>query len=450
MALERVINHADAELIAKAFEDSAGVTPIANTGEIDKLVSHADGVRLRNAVTSAMGKKIDVDNLAPTESSPATASHNIGDLIIYNGELYEVSDEIAIGDSLAENTNITKTTIEDLLKTSGGHTIQGEDGVAVSPASVLQFLQAKAETENGKTIITPDLITVSDVEIEEGDPIPKLFYAYVTELPYEPPTWEDGSDAEIVEALQRHYQGVVDLREYWNVGDTREVELSAMEATGVGEPHEIQTVELVIMAKDTGIEAVTNPLYNYPLSTAIGEIVRPAFIVGQKDGLCADTMADPDEDGYMNSTASNTGGWASCARRTWCNSVYKAAVPETLRGIIKQVKVTTANDASNLDLTDDYVFLPAQKEVMGVQGKSAELEANALSIYPYYETDENRWSRYRMSLTSNSSWWNRSPAFNTTSPSKGFCSVTYASASGSSANTHYANTVIMIKPHFCI
>ena len=49
---ERVLNHADAELIATKLENLAGMTPGSNDGEIDRLPTHNDGTRLNTALNA--------------------------------------------------------------------------------------------------------------------------------------------------------------------------------------------------------------------------------------------------------------------------------------------------------------------------------------------------------------------------------------------------------------
>lgn len=50
-----------------------------------------------------------VDVIAPTETSPATAAHVVGEQMIHNGVLYTVTATIAIGDTLTVGTNITES-----------------------------------------------------------------------------------------------------------------------------------------------------------------------------------------------------------------------------------------------------------------------------------------------------------------------------------------------------
>ena len=48
--------------------------------------------------------------IAPTETSPAESAHSVGEYIIYNGTLYEVTASITVGASLTVGTNISAVT----------------------------------------------------------------------------------------------------------------------------------------------------------------------------------------------------------------------------------------------------------------------------------------------------------------------------------------------------
>lgn len=237
--------------------------------------------------------------------------------------------------------------------------------------------------------------------------------------PYTPPTWAGGTDAEIVEALNKHYAGEIDLTQYWSVGDERTVSLSAMSATGVGESHVAQDVTMVLM----NVGGKT-------LNTAINGVTECAFIVGQKNGLA--------ETGYMNSSPDNYGGWKSSQRRTWCNSVYKNAFPSTLVEIFKEHKnkagLGDASESGTEEVVDTFA-LPAEVEVFGSTSYSVSGEGTQ---FKYYETSGNR-AKKAGDSGSASGWWERSPrseSFNN------FCYVTSASASGS----YYAYSYLLIAP----
>ena len=86
----------------------------------EKAINHEDGVAIKdnlNLIAEAVSTLSDGHgvNLADLEVSPAEAAHSIGDLLVYNGFLYEATANIAIGDALTEGTNISKISMEDLF-----------------------------------------------------------------------------------------------------------------------------------------------------------------------------------------------------------------------------------------------------------------------------------------------------------------------------------------------
>ena len=50
-------------------------------------------------------------SVAVIETSPTTATHAVGSYIVYNGQLYEVTVAIAVGETLTVGTNISATTV---------------------------------------------------------------------------------------------------------------------------------------------------------------------------------------------------------------------------------------------------------------------------------------------------------------------------------------------------
>lgn len=244
------------------------------------------------------------------------------------------------------------------------------------------------------------------------------------------PSWADATDAELKEVVDAYYAGDLsldDIKSVWNVGDEREVSLSAMAATGVDESHAAQTVKFVIMnfgGKKLASDGTTDVL----------------AIVGQKNLLANGTSA---EAGYMNSSYTNQGGWNSCARRTWCNSVYKNAVPETLRAIFKEFNNITANGSSTSTTTSaDYFALPSEKEVFGsITYANATAEASN-SQFSYYATSANRKKKYGDS-GQGGVWWERSPS---SGDSMKFCRVVL----NGNADSEIADRTRGLAPFGCI
>ena len=197
-------------------------------------------------------------------------------------------------------------------------------------------------------------------------------------------SWADGTDEEVAAMVAAADAGKLNLSDYWKSGDTRTVRLSAMSATGVGESHAAQDVQFVL----------TDPGH-YTLSNG----KKCSFVVLQKDCL--------KEPGAMNSQNTNSGGWNGCARRTWCNNVYRNAIPSGLRPAFKQFKTKAATGTGTASTTStDWFALPSEMEVFGsvtYANSSAESGNTQLN---YYKTSSNRIKRVngRASL-----WWERSP-----------------------------------------
>ena len=217
---------------------------------------------------------------------------------------------------------------------------------------------------------------------------------YWYELYGKPPlkivTWADGTDAEIVAMVNAADNGEINLADYWHVGDERQVTLSAMEATGVKETHAEQTVTFVLM--NSGGKTLAN-------ATPSGRS-ECSFIVGMKNGLA--------EKGAMNSANTAAGGWDTCPRRTWCNEVFRNAIPESLREIFKQHFNTTGNTTGSTTVTStDYFALPAEKEVFGRNRKANSTAESSLTQFEYYATEANILKRRGNTVVA---WSLRSPS----------------------------------------
>jgi len=241
--------------------------------------------------------------------------------------------------------------------------------------------------------------------------------------------WATGSDADIVAMVEAADAGLIDLTDYWAVGQERSVSLSAMAATGVGESHAAQTATLVLMDKTcTG--------FTFATATSGGK-TKPSFIVGLKNSLA--------ETGYMNSSSTNTNGWSGSQRRTWCNDVFRPAIPSALRGIFKQFKWKQGKGSGNtsgLLETTDYFGLAPEKAVFGSQSYSFSDEAALYSQWTWYQTSANRIKKLGDSGSANY-WWECSPR---SGSSYNFCNVN----SSGNANYNSANYTCGLAPFGCI
>ena len=248
-------------------------------------------------------------------------------------------------------------------------------------------------------------------------------------------TWADGTDEEIAAMLAAHYEGKIDISDYWAVGDKRKIHLNAMSATGVSESHHADDYDFVII----GIK-------HDDLTTPINGITKAAITIQLDRMLFTDTTTEYDssydtahEYGYMNSSNTNAGGWTSCARRTWCNSVFFGALPQTIQDTIKQVdkKTSAGSQSSTINTDHDKIFLLSEIEIFGTTTYSFSGEG---SQYSYFTTASNRYKkpRYDSSYVSGC-WWERSPR---SSGSSAFCIV----GRDGSAGSGYASSTFGLVP----
>ena len=139
----------------------------------------------------------------------------------------------------------------------------------------------------------------------------------------------------------------------------------------------------------------------------------------------------------MNSTGTNSGGWKECQMRTSTMPTLQSGMPDTLA----QVRVPYVNRGQSIvAYSDDYLFLPAVKEVFGSVVFSPSAEANALTQFAYYKNGGNKIKSLSGLAVG---WWLRSVYYNSTYD---FCNVV---ASGD-ANFYGASRTYGAAPCFCV
>ena len=233
-------------------------------------------------------------------------------------------------------------------------------------------------------------------------------------------SWADGTDEEVAAMVAAADAGKINLSDYWKAGDTRTVRLSSMFATGVGEIHAAQSVQFVL--SDPG---------HFTLASG-----KPCnFVVNMKDCL--------KETGYMNSSNTNSGGWNGCARRTWCNNVFRNAIPSGLRPAFKQFKTRAANGSGSSAVeSTDYFALPSEKEVFGSTKNSNPSAESQNTQFQYYKTASNRTKKLGINGSADR-WWERSP---NSGFSSHFCTV----KNDGTAAANFASLARGLAPFGCI
>lgn len=232
---------------------------------------------------------------------------------------------------------------------------------------------------------------------------------------------DSATDQEIIDMLEAHEQGIINITDYWTVGDTRTASITDIAATGVGESHAAQQVHVA-------------------LSHRGGQTLED----GSACTFQWDFVEALAEGGYMNSSNTNTGGYDGSARAPWNDTPMYNALPAWLKKMTKPFKVTSGvggGASSGLQTTVHKLALRAEKEVFGSCTYSFSDEANALTQVDYYKTADNRKKKHGIS-GSVSTWWLRSSY---SGYSNSFCYV----ASDGSANISLASNSRGLAPFGC-
>lgn len=345
---------------------------------------------LREKYYSVMAGQNDADILPDIETAPSTENRYL-DYIARNGGGGGGDDEVWLG-TRAEHTaaetagTLPETAIIGITDEEGGGDIIDDEHVSTETT----YSSSKIET------MFSDLYTKS--------------FAHC-------------SDEDLVAILAAADRGEANPSNYWAVGDTREVQLpEILPTTGVDETQPAQYVELLI---------VHQGLYKDANDKTVN------FIVHLKESL---QVA-----GKMNTTKTNAGSWDSCPRRTWCNTNFYNAIPNTIRSIFKQFKTITATEYNSSQLTTslDYFSLPAEKEIYGFKKYATDEEAAALTQWDFYKVSSNR-PKQKSGSSGVTGYWLRSPdvLYNTY-----FCFCSNPTIpGGNDAN----NTSMCVAPFGCI
>ena len=236
---------------------------------------------------------------------------------------------------------------------------------------------------------------------------------------------------------------------YWSIGDRKAVTLNG--TVGKLSLSNVTTYAFIIGFNHNSSVEGSGRIHFQLAKTALSGGTDIAFCDSSYGSSVSST-------GYfsMNSSNTNSGGWASSQMRTnICGtslSSYSgtiiAVIPAALRAVLKSVTKYTNNTgnstaASAVTATTDYFFLLSEYEVFGSCTYANTNEASKQKQYDYYSAGNSK-IKYNHSSTSTAvRWWLRSPR---ASNSSGFVGVyTDGTVSGS-----YAGYSRGFAPGFCV
>lgn len=375
------------------------------------------------------GSEEDVTNAATFTPSNGDIVYEDTTQVIASWTEPNTNEEHTISNSITVTRTLSSITVSAPTKTSYKISEQlNLDGATV----IAHYNSGTLRDVTEQAIFTPESGTTLDIEGDvnitasytENEVTKTAATSVTVESSSQIVTWANGTDEQIAAMLDAHYAGKINIHDYWKVGDERTVHLSAMGAGAVGETHVAQNVTMVLM--NAGGKTLVEP---------INGVSECAFIVGQKNCLI--------QTGYMNPTDTNSGGWNSSKRRTWCNDTYHNALPAAFKALFKQFNNVTANgNTATSVISADYFALPSEEEVFGsTKYANGTAEANNTQ-FDYYKTSANR-AKKNENSGNVQHWWERSPS---SVNSVFFC---YCDVNGSN-NHGFASNMSGIAPFGCI
>lgn len=238
---------------------------------------------------------------------------------------------------------------------------------------------------------------------------------------------------------------------YWSIGDRKAVTLNG--TVGKLSLSNVTTYAFIIGFNHNASVEGANRIHF--------QLAKTALSGGTDVCLCDSSYnSNVSTTGYfsMNSSRTNSGGWASSQMRTnICGtslSSYSgtiiAVIPAALRAVLKSVTKYTDNTAngggstaSYVTATTDYFFLLSEFEVFGSISYGNTNEKNKQAQYAYYSAGNSK-IKYKHNGTSIAAyWWLRSPG---ASDSDRFVFV----YTDGTVSCIYAYSSLGFAPGFCV
>lgn len=238
---------------------------------------------------------------------------------------------------------------------------------------------------------------------------------------------------------------------YWSIGDRKAVTLNG--TVGKLSLSNVTTYAFIIGFNHNASVEGANRIHF--------QLAKTALSGGTDVCLCDSSYnSTVSTTGYfsMNSSRTNSGGWASSQMRTnICGtslSSYSgtiiAVIPAALRAVLKSVTKYTDNTAngggstaSYVTATTDYFFLLSEFEVFGSISYGNTNEKNKQAQYAYYSAGNSK-IKYKHDGTSTAAnWWLRSPR---ASNSNSFVFV----LTDGTVNNSSAYSSLGFAPGFCV
>ena len=256
-------------------------------------------------------------------------------------------------------------------------------------------------------------------------------------------SFASATSTELAEMLNAHYNGDIDISDYWSIGDSRIISLSEMSNSNYWATVPTQKVTINIIAINHDI-----------LKNKISTRDKAAITVQCKEVL-GDGAGDSSLlyfDGTNESGPSNNyDNYYDSNMCIWCNQTFYNAIDSSIKSLIKCVYKDCADGHNTTSMTEKelYAWLLSEYEVYGELYNSG-CKAQEGTQYKYYETESNRIKNVNNngSIIENAKqWWLRSPASDVSGSQYRWGSV---SNLGNYNTVSCVSNSLPIAPAFCL
>ena len=241
-------------------------------------------------------------------------------------------------------------------------------------------------------------------------------------------SWKDGSWKDIANMIEAHYNGDINITDYWKCEDTRRIQLKNGEF-----------IDLVLIGNN-----------HDDLVTEINGNSKAIFTVQTEN--CLETKMSM-FDSYNDPKFSS---WNSSDIRKYLNTEFKSLLPDELQSMIKPIMKVTYRYVykpkfgpyySESTTTEEAVFLLSEMEVYGTQALDASTYGSGSdgTQYEYYKTTSNRIKCLGIEGTAAQIWWLRSSIVG----SNGNSYFRHVYSNGN-VDYNYADEAFGVGPAFCI
>lgn len=409
---EYLTNTTDLTSVANAIRTKGGTTELLTYPDEFVTAIHAiqTGTELQIIVTVTSGATVTATNGSLSVSG--TSVNGTCTLTVPEIGTWSVSATLNGQTSDTKTVSITDTYMVSLSFFSATITVTVDSGASVALQKDGATIQTKTSTgtvvftvtETGvyTVMATKNGQTASGtVNVVSGTTSYTLTLSFVSSI-------LNDNEWSVIKSVSDAGQG----ENYWSIGDRKAITLSG--TVGALTLSNVTTYVFIIgFNHNSGVEG-TNRIHF--------QLGKTALSGGTDVALCDSYYNNTDGGFRMNTSNSNSGGWASSNMRTAiCGtslSSYSgtiiAVIPAALRTVLKSVTKYTDNTgnrsaASAVTATTDYFFLLSEYEVFGSIKYGNTNEKSKQAQYSYYSAGNSK-VKYNHSATSTAVyWWLRSP-----------------------------------------